>query len=799
MPYDTLFTTLEKEYGVDPDGLAHEIKRYLPDFHSKKFLKAFEFAARAHDGQTRKSGAPYITHPFETVRILTSLHVDEDTLIAALLHDVPEDTPHEIDEIESKFGKKVAFLVEGITKLSKVHYQHDMAKRQIESLKKLFLHTAQDPRIILIKLADRLHNMRTLHFIEKEEKRTRISRETLEIFVPIANLLGIEELKSELEDLCFRYIYPSDYEMLADRMKQNRKKNKPVLDRTVQTLEKTFKEHKINASIYGRMRKLYGIYKRLTGDLSNLQEYDKSIALRIIVAEKEECYQVLGLIHSIFKPKPGKFKDYIAVPKRNGYQSLHTTVFGYEGLTVSFQIRTHQMHLEAEYGIAAKYFERGSKGKSLTEDERSSWAAKILEVQQALTEEAEESGEKFMEEIKGDILKDRIFVFTPKGEPIDLPQGATCIDFAYAIHSEVGNRALKADVNGQVVPMSTKLSSGDTVNIITSDLPRVPSQAWLDFTKTNNARTRILEAFKKVSREEKLQTGATLLQKELDRAGLGLLKDISQKQKKTFADRYKRYRTFNDVLVGFAEGTIRPRLFVNTLYPKKDVPKDKKGLVRKHIFPLQEKKKFTPVHIRIRSRDAVGQLKRILNVLVDLNLSSLRTEGYLSPFRREFICKLTVCVHNYSQVSALFENLEQIDGVKRVERLFIHRKIVFLLGCLLTFAVWAAHPYILFYISKNWVAGVDPLISGILLYTGIFLLFLIVYLLKSITQRSFPELRETNVLWIVTMLLSAFALITLVAEVYFFELSFNWAIVAGLIVLFFAYLLSEYLSFQEQS
>lgn len=800
MSKDTLFITLEKEYGVDPDALVHDVKRYLPKFQEKKFIRAFQFAARAHDGQKRKSGAPYITHPFETVRILTSLHVDEDTLIAALLHDVPEDTTYTIKDVESKFGKKVAFLVDGITKLSKVHYQHDMATRQIDSLKKLFLHTAKDPRIILIKLADRLHNMRTLHYIDKPEKRSRIARETIEIFVPIANLLGIEELKSELEDLCFRYLYPSDYEMLAERMKANRKRNKPVMERTVETLEKEFKQHKINASIYARLRKLYAIYKRLTGDLGNLQEYDKSIPLRIIVGTKEECYQILGLVHSLFKPRPGKFKDYIAVPKRNGYQSLHTSVFGYDGLHVDLQIRTHQMHLEAEYGVASRYFDEQHVGNPhLEEDERSKWAQKILEVQEGLDQSTGSSGEKFMEQIKGDILRDRIFAFTPKGEPVDLPQGATCIDFAYAIHSEVGNRALKADVNGKIVPLTTKLSSGDTVNIITSDIPRAPSQSWLDFAKTNNAKTRILEAFKKISRGEKLQTGGALLQKELDRAGLGLLKDISPKQKKTFADQYKRYRTFDDVLVGFAEGTIRPRLFINTLYPKKDVPKEKRNIVRKHFFPLQEKRKFTPVHIKIVSRDAVGQLKKILNVLVDLNLSSLRTIGYLSYFKREFICKLTVCVHNYSQVSALFENLEQIEGVKRVERLFWHRKLWFITGCVLTFAIWSAHPYILYYIKMNWVKGVDPVVSGLMLYSGIFMLFLVVYLLKSLTQRSFPELRETNAMWVVTLLLSAFALLTLAAEIYFFDISFNWIILGVLVLLYFAYLMSEFLNFQEQS
>jgi len=436
-----LYKSLENDFGIDPLELVNNIKRYLPDFHVNKFMKVFEFAMQAHNGQIRKNGDPYIIHPFETVRILTSLHVDEDTLIAGLLHDVPEDTERTILDIESKFGKRVAFLVEGVTKLSKVHYKNDMAMRQVESLKKLFIHTAQDPRIILIKLADRLHNMRTLHFIDKEEKRLRISRETLEIFVPIANLLGIEELKSELEDLCFKYLYPVDYEMLSERMKLSRQKNAEALDRTVITLEKTFKENNIDVTIYGRLRKLYGIYKRLAGDLSNLQEYDKNIALRIIVSDTEECYKVLGLLHSIFRPRPGKFNDYIAVPKRNGYQSLHTSVFGYLGLCIDFQIRTHQMHLEAEYGIAARYFRsRDNKNPHLEEDQRADWAAKIMDVQENLENlenSSEVSEEKFMDGLREDVFHDRIFVFTPKGDSIDLPQDATCIDFAYTLSSEV--------------------------------------------------------------------------------------------------------------------------------------------------------------------------------------------------------------------------------------------------------------------------------------------------------------------------------------------------------------------------
>jgi len=800
---DDIFEPLKKNYGIDPMLIVREVKEYLPEFNEKKFIKAFNFAIQSHGDQCRKSGDPYIIHPFETVKILTFLHADESTLIAGLLHDVPEDTSSTIDDVASLFGKKVAFLVDGVTKLSKVHYKNDMAKRHVESLKKLFVHTAKDPRIILIKLADRLHNMRTLHFIKKEEKQRRISMETLEIFVPIANLLGIDGLKSSLEDLCFKYIHPSDYQLLNDRLKISRDNNKEVCDNIINTVEKNLKDNNINFTIYRRLRRLYSLYKRIVHNVSTLQEYEHSVAIRIIVDNKDECYKVLGVLHAVFKPRPGRFKDYIAIPKKNGYQSLHTSVFGYNGINIDFQVRTNAMHLEAEYGIAAIYFhdQCGNECEKphLKDDKRSSWANKIIQIQKQLDSGVTDDEDyKFMEGLKDDIFHDRIFIFTPRGDQIDLPLGATCIDFAYEIHSEVGNRALKAEINGKISPMTKKLNNGDTVNIITSDIERSPNQSWLDFAKTTIAKTRILEAFKKISRKEKFHIGKKLLQKELDRAGLGLLKNISQKQIKRFLEKHKRYNNLDDILVGISEGTMRPRDFVNTLYPKKDVPKCRIHKFFRRIFNIEERK-YTPVNLRVVSEDSVGQLRKILSVLSALNLNSMKTTGYISYFKKQFVCRLTVHVHNYSEVSTLFENLEQMDGVKRVERLFWRRQFMFFMAVIFTFSVWAAHPYILFFIEKNWITGVNPFISGFLLYSGIFLLFMIVYLLKNVTQRSFPELRETNAFWIITLLLSIFALITLFAEIYFFEIEFNWGIVIGLLVLFFSYLTSEFIHYKEQS
>lgn len=805
MQNDTITNSTDQKNGMDILTLTTEINRYLPSFNEKKFMRAFKFAEEAHKGQLRKGGQPYITHPYETVKILKSLHVDEDTLIAALLHDVPEDTEKNIADVETRFGKRVAFLVEGITKLSKVHYQHDMAKRQIESLRKLFIHTAKDPRIIIIKLADRLHNMRTLQYIEKTEKRLRISRETLEIFVPIANLLGIEELKAELEDLCFRYLFPDDYSLLSDRMKTSREKNGKIIEETVMKVEEEFRLNNLQASVYGRRKNLYSIYKRILKEQNRLQDFDDFIALRIILNDKENCYRALWLIHSLFRPKPAKFKDYIAVPKRNGYQSLHTTVFGIGGLNTEFQIRTHEMHLEAEYGIAAHYFENtGSniRNPHLEADKRSDWASKIVHYND--TTDYEDTGDDFMTNLKLDILHDRIFVFTPKGDSIDLPQGATCIDFAYEIHTEVGHRAIKAEINGKFEPMTTKLFNGDTVTIITSDIAKGPNRAWLGFIKTSAAKNKILDYFRKISKEEKLISGRILLQKELDRAGLGLIRDIPSKFIRSFGVRHGTGESLNEIMSKFGEGTVMPVDFVNEMQKVKENTtkspiNDSDRLTSTVLINSQPaNQQGTLISVKLVSKDAVGQLSKILDVVADLNLSSLKTKAYLSLYRKLFVCKLTVMVNNYSQTSQLFENLEQVEGVLYVKRLFWQKKLNFVLMTLLTFAIWAGHPYLVHFIAKQWnYSAGNPIISNALLYAGILMLFIVVISLKRVTQRSFPELRETSALWFITFLLTGFAIVTLLAEMYFFSINYNWIVVMALIAGIISYLTVEYWSYRK--
>ncbi len=790
-----LITALRNDYGLDIDAMVHDVERYAPHFNEKKFREAFYFAARAHEGQFRKENKPYIVHPVETVRILISLHADEDTVIAAFMHDVPEDTPHTIDEIEKKFGKKIAFLVNGVTKLAKVHYRNDMATRQVESLKKLFIYTAEDPRIILIKLADRLHNMRTLQYIDKPEKRMRIARETLEIFVPVANLLGIEELKSELEDLCFRYLMPDEYESIYDRMQRSREKNKKVMDETLDLVHRELEKAHVKAVLYGRQKNLYGIYKKIVSQGKRMDEFDDFIALRILVSEREDCYKVLGILHTLFKPKPGKFKDYIAVPKVNGYQSLHTTVFGLKGVITEFQIRTHQMHLEAEYGTAARYFEQQGKNTE-TDDRRSGWMEKIRDM-----EKSQRPQDSFIDTLKGDILHDRIFVFTPRGEPIDLPQDATCVDFAYAIHTQVGHRALKADVNGEIVPITSTLNTGDTVRIITSDRQKGPNREWLFFAKTNSAKNKIREYFQKESKESKIQLGRQLLQKEYDRAGLGIVRPIPQKKIDDFAKKFTelRLKNFDDVLTSIGEGALSTLDLMHLLFPVRDAINGSQHSVLEFLR-LKPQMQKTHVNVKVSfNQDHPGQLQSLLNIISKFNINILKTEGYLSLFRRVFLCKFVLEIENFQQLSELFENFEHVPGVQHVERQFWKRKLSFLLVSMLSFSVWVVHPFIMNLAKSELILNPNALLPTLFQYFSFLMLFLGVFLLKSLSRRSFPELRETTAYWIMSFLLTAFSTVTFFGEIYFLKLSFNWVFIFGMILLIVAYQIAEYIYANDRS
>lgn len=783
---------IEKEI----DEIIKQVNNYLPEFDEKKFLKAYNFARTAHRDQLRKDKkTPYIAHPVETARILTNLHVDEDTLIAALVHDVPEDTEKTIKDVEKIFGKKVSFLVSGITKLSKVYYRHDMAERQIESLKKLLIHSAKDPRVILIKLADRLHNMKTLQYV-RPEKRLRIAKETLEIYVPIANLLGIEQIRKKLEDLCFKYVFPKEYERIKQKLAELKLKQANILEQTIKKVNSELKKEGLkHVKVEGREKSPYSIYKKTLRKEKSPDELEDLLALRIVVDSVKDCYTTLGIVHSMFRPKPSRFKDYIAVPKSNGYQSLHTIVFGVKGQITEFQIRTEEMHLDALYGIAAHYFYRTKQDKDgMYEKKHSQWAKKILEYQKANYD-----SEHFLEALKIDIFQDRIFTFTPKGDTIDLPRGGTAIDFAYAIHTEVGDNALKAEINGVISPLTTTLKTGDVINIITSHQQKGPSREWLIFAKTNLAKNKIRESLRAISRKKKFLIGRKLLQKEFDRAGIGLIEELPRKKIKELTAKCEAAhtcRTYYDVVVAVGEGAINPVDVIKILYPRHGFTSlDTQSFLKKLFkIPRPGKKR---VELKIRAVDRIGAGRDILGILGEQNINIVKLKVSPRRFHNIFAMRVIMEVDSFDQLSYICEKMEQIDEIIEVQRQFHTRKIPFYILAGLTILFWITHPIIVYRFSHETLIE-TPI--NFILYGGIIMLFFLVFHLKKITKKSFPGLRDTGkILWLFTFLIGNFALITIIAEIYFFELYFNWFLVFGLMLFIYAYLASEYIEYKQES
>ncbi|QQR54854.1 bifunctional (p)ppGpp synthetase/guanosine-3',5'-bis(diphosphate) 3'-pyrophosphohydrolase [Candidatus Peregrinibacteria bacterium] len=634
------------------ERLVNAAKSYLPDLNEKRLKKAFEFAKMAHGSQERRDGSPYITHPWSAAMILTKLHVDEDTLIACLLHDVPEDTEYSIEDVGERFGSKVQFLVDGITKLSKVHYRNDMESRQVESLKKLFIHNAQDPRIILIKLADRLHNMMTLEAISNPEKRQRIAKETIEIFVPIANLFGIWELKNQLEDWCFKALHPVEYANILEMVNASNYKRQNVLKKTIQSVKKIFKEKHIEiVAIEGREKNIYSIYRKMLRSGKSFRDIYDLIGVRIIVKDVGLCYQVLGVIHQDFRPKIGRLKDYIAIPKNNGYQSIHTTVFGVDGVLTEFQIRTYDMHLENEYGVAAHYFYSNKKKKVSTKtDKKYQWVQRILDLQRSTT-----NNQKFMEDLKLDIFEDRIFVFTPKGDVVDLPVGSTVIDFAYHIHSDLGMLAVGALVNGKNAPLSTPLGSGDTVLIDTSEESEGPEVEWLNLVHTSLAKTRIREFLKEKNRTDSVQAGEEALDHELKVLGADGVESLTDLQKVMAIEHFSK-SSWEELLNDLGQGTLDMRDLWRVLLTEDELM----GLPQDNLHL---------VHLEVQGQNRVGLLKDLTSVLVRLNVNIQSISAGAGKRDQVVNIQLILEIETLSQFERLLKEFRKVPGVLKIMRL----------------------------------------------------------------------------------------------------------------------------------
>lgn len=530
------------------DDLIEKIKTYNPNVDETEIRSAYELARVNHQGQKRNSGEDYIIHPLHVAMILADMNMDSATIIAGLLHDTIEDTSVTYEDIEKKFGKEIAELVDGVTKLKKLNYK-SKAEKQAENIRKMVLAMAKDIRVIIVKLADRLHNMRTLEYMT-EAKKIEKATETLEIYAPIADRLGMSRVKWELEDLSLRYLDPDEYYKLVDMVNKRRKEREELINSIIDTLKVNLERVGIKCEINGRPKNFYSIYKKMKVKGKVFDEiYDLS-AVRILTNDIKDCYGALGVVHTLWKPIPGRFKDYIAMPKPNNYQSLHTTVIDNNGETFEVQIRTYQMHQTAEYGIAAHWKYKTGQTKTTSFDENLTWLRQLMEWQKDLNDPND-----FMDTLKVDFFADEVFVFSPKGDVINLPEGSTPIDFAYRIHTQVGNTCVGAKVNGRIVPLSYKLSSGNIVDIITNSNSG-PSLDWLNIVKSNQAKKKISQYFKIKDRDKNIEKGKEILEKEAKRLNY----NVNEFLKDEWIDEVRaklNVSTIDDLYAALGFGTVK--------------------------------------------------------------------------------------------------------------------------------------------------------------------------------------------------------------------------------------------------
>ncbi|MDR3309861.1 MAG: bifunctional (p)ppGpp synthetase/guanosine-3',5'-bis(diphosphate) 3'-pyrophosphohydrolase [Oscillospiraceae bacterium] len=536
--------------------LADAVHGYNPGANIDLLRAAFEFADSHHEGQKRKEGSPYITHPLATAQIIAEMGLDDESLAAALLHDCIEDTPATREEITKLFGEEVADIVDGVTKLTRVQYT-SKEEEQMENLRKMLMAMARDIRVILIKIADRLHNMRTMEYQTPEKQREK-SLETLEVYAPIAHRLGMQRVKWELEDLSLRYLEPDAYDEIARGVANRERENAGFFTSTADNIRDRLRNGNCDCEVYGRVKHIYSIYRKMAEQQKTFQEILDLYAFRVVVESVAECFHALGHIHEIYTPIPGRFKDYITIPKPNGYQSLHTTVIGSNGIPFEVQIRTEEMHRIAEYGVAAHWKYKSGTSRATSDEEKYAWIRRILESQQ------DTDPEDFFQALRTDMFADEVFALTPKGDVKSMPAGATPIDFAYAIHSAVGNRMTGAIVNGRIVPFPTQLQNGDIVEILTSNSSKGPSRDWLNIVRSAEARNKIRQWFKKEKREENIVHGKVAFEGELRRAGIQLSEitheDVRQKVLRRLA-----FPSMDDLYAAIGYGGVSSQKCVNKI------------------------------------------------------------------------------------------------------------------------------------------------------------------------------------------------------------------------------------------
>jgi GTP diphosphokinase / guanosine-3',5'-bis(diphosphate) 3'-diphosphatase len=577
------------------EDIVERIQNYHPEADVDLLRRAYIFSAKAHQGQTRLSGESYLIHPIEVAAVLADLKLDAATVAAGLLHDTIEDTSVTTEEIKSLFGDEVSMLVDGMTKLSRMELQ-SREQREADNFRKMIVAMAKDIRVILIKLADRLHNMRTLKSLPPE-KQKRIAQETLDIYAPLANRLGISKIKTELEDLSFMYLNPEAYRELVHKVNQRRIERESYINELMEIMRRQLAEHGYKGEVKGRPKHFYSIWQKMQKQDIAFEDVYDLIAIRIITDTKVNCYAIMGLIHSLWTPVPGRFKDFIGVPKSNLYQSLHTTVIGPKGERVEFQIRTEEMHRLAEEGIAAHWRYKEKSAVSQREEQQFAWLRQLMEWQRDLPDAKE-----FMDTVKGDLFPDVVYVFTPRGDVKELPQGSTPVDFAYSVHTDVGQHCVGAKVNGKIVPLKHVLHNGDKIEIITQ-AGHTPSRDWLKFVKTSKARTRIKAWLKAEERRRSILLGKELLEKDLRKHELNPSRILKSDELLKVADDMS-HNTLDDLLAAIGYGKVSAHMVANKLAPDKP-----------HIEPVPKKPPQKPV----KTSSSAMKISGMDNMLIHLS------------------------------------------------------------------------------------------------------------------------------------------------------------------------------------
>lgn len=587
------------EYPYNYQNVEDMASKYLPEEQIKIIKESYELAKDAHEGQFRKSGEPYILHPIQVAGILTELKLDYATICAGFLHDVVEDTKYILEDIRERFGDDIAVIVDGVTKLDKVKFR-SKKQSQAENHRKLFVSIAKDLRVIFVKLADRLHNMRTMKYM-REEKQREIASETLEIYAPLAHRLGISSVKWELEDTSLRYLHPAQYFSIVGMMKQKRSAREESIKEACESITSLLGENNIKAQVNGRPKHIYSIYKKMVKQNKTFDQIYDLLAVRVLVDSVADCYATLGLVNNLWVPIPGRIKDYIAMPKPNMYQSLHTTVIAPDGQTLEVQIRTYEMHEIAEKGIAAHWAYK--EGKKVNKDnnfyEKLNWFQKIAE-----NDETEATAESFMESLKVDLLSDKIYVFTPNSDIIELPKGSCIVDFAYAIHSEVGNKMIGATVNDKIEAFDYKLSTGEICDIRTSKNSTGPKRSWLDIARSSQTKSKIKAFFKKAAREENLIKGEILLKDEIKANNFDIDEVLTEENIEIALNRYK-FATLEELYVSIGYGGISANKVFARLTEKIRKEKQTQEKLEKLVNAEEEKKIVTETGVYVKGVDNI--------------------------------------------------------------------------------------------------------------------------------------------------------------------------------------------------